>query len=178
MLGRLPYREDLGQHRNALFGFVSNALWFDIGRKRDYLEVNQSALAGNIRLHIPYPKLPGGYFMGANARIAEGVTIIPPVIIGNDCEIEAGATIGPNTVIGDGWKVGKGTTVSNTVAWRHYSHTNIPKLRQIGDDLRIEKCILVGGVIRESMNEKVADTRPDGEIVTTSIDVVPSGPRA
>jgi mannose-1-phosphate guanylyltransferase/phosphomannomutase len=178
MLGGLPYRSELAKYRKALFGFVSSALWFDIGRKRDYLEVNKSALLGKIRMHIPYPQMPGGYFLGANTRIAEGATIIPPVIIGNDCDIATGATIGPNTVIGNGWKVGKGTTVSNTVAWRHYSYTNIPKLREIGDDLTIDKCILVGGVIKESMKEKVADPGPNGEVVTTSLDVVPSGPRA
>jgi len=44
--------------------------------------------------------------------------------------------------------------------------------------LVIDQCILVGGVIKDSMKEKVADIRPDGEVVTTSLDVVPSGPRA
>jgi mannose-1-phosphate guanylyltransferase/phosphomannomutase len=178
MLGKLPYRSELAKHRDALFGFVSNAVWFDIGRKRDYLELNKSALLGHIRLHIPYPKMPGGYYLGANTHIAEGAIIIPPVIIGNDCDIATGATIGPNTVLGNGWKVGSGTTVSNTVAWRHYSYTNIPKDRQIGENLVVDQCILVGGVIKESMKEKVADLGPNGQIVMTGIDTVPNAPRA
>ncbi len=81
-------------------------------------------------------------------------------------------------MIGSGWKVGRGSSVVDTVAWQHYSYTNIPNLRQIGENLAIEKCILVGGVVEESLREKVVDLRADGQVVTTGIDVVPTLPRA
>jgi mannose-1-phosphate guanylyltransferase/phosphomannomutase len=122
--------------------------------------------------------MPGGYYLGVNTRIAENVTIVPPVIIGNDCDIAAGATLGPNTVIGNGWTVGQGSSVVDTIAWQHYGFTNLPDQRQIGAHLAIEKCILVGGVIEESLKEKVVDLKADGNVVATSIDAVPAVPRA
>ena len=50
------------------------------------------------------------------------VTIIPPVIIGNDCIIEPGVTIGPYAVIGDGWRIERDACISNSILWKRYAY--------------------------------------------------------
>ena len=95
--------------------------WFDVGRKRDYLNVNKSFLDGDFELEIAYEKYPWGY-LGTNVAVDfSKVNIIPPVIIGNDCIIAPGTTLGPYAIIGDGWTIERKACIRNSVLWKRYS---------------------------------------------------------
>ncbi|MCP5046659.1 MAG: NDP-sugar synthase, partial [bacterium] len=174
MLGNLPYIRLPGDF--LLWGVRYDGLWFDVGRKRDYLGVNKAFLDDRFQLEIPYHKLPWGY-LGRNVTIDfSNVTIVPPVVIGNDCRIAAGATLGPHAIVGDGWTIEKKCSIRDSVLWKHYSYftddgNEVPAHNRKENDLHlvcsgtsISDCIIVGGRITGDLREKVIDLRQDGEL--------------
>jgi NDP-sugar pyrophosphorylase family protein len=195
LLGQLPYARLPRDY--PLWGVRYDGQWFDVGRKRDYLGINQSILDGHISLDLPYQKYPWGY-LGNNVvmNLAE-VTIIPPVVIGHDCIIENGAVIGPYAVIGDGWTIERDARISRSVLWRRYAFftkngDKIPiRERKLVDrhEVRrgtvIDRCIIIGGTMtpelygpgQSCLAEQTIDVLENGELQMVSIDWVPSGPR-
>ncbi len=188
MLGRLPYitlPEDY-----VIWGVQYDGIWFDVGQKRDYLRVNESLLDGKIDIELPYEKFPWGY-LGANTTVDfSKVTIIPPVVIGNNCVIEPGVRLGPYAVIGDDWTIEKGACIRHSVLWERYSYftedgteisSNDRKLvdrHEIRNNVTVEESIIVGGAIQNDMKEKTVNLLEDGELSVLSIDYVPEGPRS
>jgi len=72
------------------------------------------------------------YFIGRNTQIYNDVTIIGPVIIGENCTIMPGALIRPGTIIGNNCVLGHGCEIKNSVI------QNFAKLQShtfVGDSL-------------------------------------------
>jgi mannose-1-phosphate guanylyltransferase/phosphomannomutase len=173
-----------------LWGIQYDGLWFDVGRKRDYLNVNKSFLDGDFDLEIPYEKLPWGY-LGTNVAIDfSKVTIIPPVIIGNDCIIAPETRIGPYAIIGDGWTIERKACISNSVLWKRYAYfpnkgdqisvneRKVDDMHQVRRGVTIDECIIVGGTIESDLREKTVDVLQDGQIEIIPIDWIPNETRA
>jgi NDP-sugar pyrophosphorylase family protein len=188
MLGKLGYvtlPKDF-----ILWGIQYDGLWFDVGRKRDYLYVNKSFLDGKLQLEIPYEKRPWGYLGTGTTIDLSKVTIIPPVIIGNNCSIAPGTTLGPYAVIGDDWTVESKACIRNSVLWKRYSFfpgngEEIPAEERKAVDLHlvrtgvtIDECIVVGGTIENDLQEKTVNVLQDGRTEILPIDYVPKGKRA
>lgn len=188
MLGRLPHVSLPKDY--LLWGIEYDGLWFDVGQKRDYLRVNEILLDGKIKVSLPFERLPWG-FLGTNSILDfNRVTIVPPVVIGNNCIIEPGTTIGPYAVIGDDWRIEKGACIRNSVLWGRHSFFGENGLEITANDRRlvdrhevrngavVEECIVVGGTIEEDVREKTVEVSKDGQLTTLHIDHVPAGPRA
>ncbi len=173
----------------SLWGIQYDGLWFDVGRKRDYLQVNSSFLDGDFELEIPYEKLPWGY-LGTNVTIDfSQVKIIPPVIIGHDAIIEPGAVLGPYAVIGDGWIVERNASIRSSVLWKRYDYfgetssmsASARKMidrHQVRSGVTVDSSIVVGGTIESDLFEKTVDVLEDGRTEILDLDYLPSGPRA
>ncbi|MFC1476412.1 sugar phosphate nucleotidyltransferase [Fibrobacterota bacterium] len=188
MLGKLPYLnlpKDL-----TLLGIQYDGNWFDVGRKRDYLLVNELLLDGEINIALPYEKLPWGY-LGANVSIDfSQVTLIPPVVIGNNCIIEPGVTLGPYAIIGDDWVIERGACIQHSVLWERYPYfteegyeidINERKLvdrHEVRRNVKVDQCIVASGTIDKNIKEKTVDVLEDGNLSILSIDYIPDSPRA
>ena len=74
--------------------------WIDIGSVKDYWEVSQSVLRGEVGyMDVPGVQVKEGIWIGLNTSIDwQGTSIEGPVYIGSGCKIEAGSTI-----IGPSW---------------------------------------------------------------------------
>ena len=188
MLGKLKYVTLPGDY--LLWGIQYDGKWFDVGRKRDYLSVNRSFLDGEFKMENPYEKLPWGY-MGVDSVVDfSRTTVIPPVVIGNNCTIEPGVTLGPYAVIGDDWTIESGASVRDSVLWKRYGYfldngEEIPaEERQANDGHRVCKgvdingSIVVGGTIESDLQEKTVNVLLNGSTEILSIDHVPDGKRA
>lgn len=188
MLGNLDYVKLPKDF--ILWGIQYDGLWYDVGRKRDYLYVNKSFLDGDFQLEIPYEKYPWGY-LGTNTSVDfSKVTIVPPVVIGNNCIIAPETTLGPYAVIGDNWAIERKASISNSVLWKRYSYfpdkgSEIPVIDRKVDDMHqvrrgvtINECIIVGGTIENDLHEKTVDVAEDGSTEILPIDYVPGGKRA
>jgi NDP-sugar pyrophosphorylase family protein len=185
MKGQVRHLTFLQRYADQLFGFEPGALWFDVGNKRDYLEVNKAVLHRRIPLHLPYHEYPWGW-MGEQVDIdLNQVTIHPPVVIGHGCTILPGAEIGPNVVLGDGWICHRGSRIRDAVLWRRHEYrgpngASVPSLsrvREVRENVRVDTAIVVGGVISRDVTGETVDVLPDGTLDIRSLDWVPTGVR-
>ena len=188
MLNKLPYISLSREY--SLWGIQYDGEWFDVGQKRDYLSVNRRLLDGKLRCNLAYKTMPWGY-LGTNVTIdLSQVTLIAPVVVGNNCTIEPGVTLGPYAVVGDGWIVERGATIRNSVLWEVYSFFDDTGNEISVDDrvmidqhkvqfgVTIEDSIVPGGVIQSDLHKKTVEVMEDGQIRVLPIDYVPEGPRA
>ena len=96
--------------------------WIDIGSVKDYWEVLQSVLMGEVaQLDVPGIQIDDGLWVGLNTSIdwSGGTRIEGPVYIGSGSRIEAGATIIGPTWIGHGSHVCTGAEVVRSVLFEY-----------------------------------------------------------
>lgn len=96
--------------------------WIDIGSVKDYWEVLQSVLMGEVaQLDVPGIQIDDGLWVGLNISIdwSGGTRIEGPVYIGSGSRIEAGATIIGPTWIGHGSHVCAGAEVVRSVLFEY-----------------------------------------------------------
>ena len=185
MFGRVPHLGFLEQHAAHLYGYTPGTVWFDVGNKRDYLGVNRALMTGEIDVQLPYTRYQWGW-MGEQVEIDfNRVTINAPVVIGTGCAVLPGAEVGPHLVLGDGWVVHNNATLSNAVLWPHYDFRPRfgaagagSKVREVRESVRIDSAIIVGGIIREDVQDQTVDVRPDGSLDIRSLDWHPQEDRA
>ncbi len=99
-----------------------NYNWIDIGSVKDYWEVLQSVLMGEVaQLDVPGIQIDDGLWVGLNTSIdwSGGTRIEGPVYIGSGSRIEAGATIVGPTWIGHGSHVCAGAEVVRSVLFEY-----------------------------------------------------------
>lgn len=99
----------------ALYGFVSNDYWLDIGSPAKYLQANRDVLGGQAGLGPPGIERDRGVFVGRTAEIDPSANLVAPVVIGEGSRIGRGSVIGPRTSIGNDVVVGDEATVSGSV---------------------------------------------------------------
>lgn len=89
--------------QGKLFGYVHNALWMDIGKPKDYLEINKT-LIKTIQSH--------------QVKTRHGIKIEEPVAIDRNVSIGNQSIIGPYAIIGKNVKIGKNVRITNSVILR------------------------------------------------------------
>jgi NDP-sugar pyrophosphorylase family protein len=187
LLGQLPYvslPDDF-----VFWGIQYDGMWFDVGQKRDYLRVNELLLDGQLDIPLPYERLPWGY-LGTHTLIDfSRVTIVPPVVIGNNCVVEPGAVLGPYAVIGDDWTIQRDARIERSVLWERYSYFDEEGVEVSADarvlidrhtvrtGVSIRECIVAGGDIEQDLLGKTVDVQVDGRLGILDIDSVSDGPR-
>ncbi|GJI91835.1 mannose-1-phosphate guanyltransferase [Rugamonas sp. R1(2021)] len=95
--------------------------WIDIGSVKDYWEVCQSVLMGEVaHLDVPGIQVEEGLWVGLNTSIDwKGTRIQGPVYIGSGSRIEAGVTIVGPSWIGHGSHVCEGASVVRSVLFEY-----------------------------------------------------------
>lgn len=98
-------------------GYVSDAVWADLGTPERYLAGHRLALDGALR----WPALDAVPDLGDGVRLAEDVDlaadarVVGPVLLGPGVRVRSGATVGPHAVLGEGASVGEGGRVIDSV---------------------------------------------------------------
>ena len=79
-----------------------------------------------------YTKLSEGVLVGENVKIAQGVVIEAPAIIGHGCELRTGAFIRGSVIICDGCVVGNSTELKNCILM---NGVQVPHYNYVGDSI-------------------------------------------
>jgi mannose-1-phosphate guanylyltransferase len=119
--GRLSFERDVfpglvdaGAH---VEGYLSDAVWADLGTPDRYLEGHRLALDGA----LAWPTLQdvgaedGGIRVAPQAEVADGAQLRGPVLVGRGARVAADAVVGPHAVVGAGASVGAGAQVRDSV---------------------------------------------------------------
>ncbi|MBA2332803.1 MAG: NDP-sugar synthase [Actinobacteria bacterium] len=99
----------------SLYGFRLDGYWRDVGTPESYLEAHRDALERNFASELG-DSLGADYtLIAADARVADGVRLVPPLYVGPGATIEAGARVGSLAVIGAGARIDAGAVIESSV---------------------------------------------------------------
>jgi mannose-1-phosphate guanylyltransferase/phosphomannomutase len=98
-----------------MFGFVTDAYWTDVGNIDSYLQAQQDALSGRVRVRLPGFELRPTVWVGEDVEIDPTAVLEGPLLIGDNTHIGPGARIGPSAVIGANAIVGDDAVLTNGV---------------------------------------------------------------
>lgn len=101
----------------ALYAFVTEDYWCDIGNVEQYLQAQFDILEKRSLFSLPGMEIRPGVRVGRNVRIDPSADVVPPVVIGDDCSVGPGAKLGPLVVLGNGVRIGRGASLKRSVIW-------------------------------------------------------------
>jgi mannose-1-phosphate guanylyltransferase/phosphomannomutase len=99
----------------AVFGFVAEGYWEDVGTLDAYIKAHQDVLDGNVDTEIPGFRIADGVWLGEGAEIDPGAKVEGPVVVGENCRVETGARLGEYTVLGNNVVVRADASVQRSV---------------------------------------------------------------
>jgi mannose-1-phosphate guanylyltransferase len=99
----------------ALFGYVSDCYWRDIGTPASYLAANFDVLDGTVRSAAVGQLGTTSLHVSPTARIAAGARVVPPAYVDDDAVLGEEAQVGPMAIVGAGSSVGAGAVVEQAV---------------------------------------------------------------
>jgi mannose-1-phosphate guanylyltransferase len=91
-----------------------DAYWNDIGSVGEFVQGNLDALAGEVGIEPPAPKVSDGIYAGGGSDL-DAVRVTAPVLIGPDARIGEGADLHGPVVVGDGCELGPGAMLRECV---------------------------------------------------------------
>lgn len=121
----------------ALYGYIAEGYWCDIGNLKQYHEAHLAILRNEVKLALPLAESAPGIYVGEDVLIEPGAKIVAPVVIGSGSRIRRGARLEDFSVIGPNCQVEDGATVKRGICW---SNT------YLGPRTQIRGAILCNGV--------------------------------
>ena len=103
---------------DALYSYVTNDYWLDVGRPQQYLQAHRDVLKGLLSLAPSNDSVAaarGSLWLAPGPDVPGNVRT--PAFVGDRVSIDPSATIGPNVVIGDGCEIGAGAVIVDSVLW-------------------------------------------------------------
>jgi mannose-1-phosphate guanylyltransferase/phosphomannomutase len=147
---------DLLQKKEALYGFVGEGYWKDIGTLAEYRQVHEDILSGSIDCDIKGErrgKIGRDIWTGKDCRIHGNVKLTGSVVIGNNVTVEEGADIS-NSVIGDNCYIDSGAKIVKSVIWNNNVIEKEVDIKEAvigtGNKIRWKAYIGVGVVISDN----------------------------
>lgn len=108
-----------------------------------------------------YTEYAPGVFVGAGVKIADGVTILPPAVIGGGTELRPSAFLRGNVLIGECCVIGNSTEVKNAVI---FDGVQIPHFNYVGDSILGYRAHFGAGVITSNVRlDRRTVTVKDGD---------------
>ncbi len=98
----------------AVYGYVAQGYWCDIGDIATYMRAHRDALDGKIRGIRPGA---GGLTIHHDARVEQGAAVVAPCWIEEGAVVREGARVGPYTVVGKNASIGAGASAVRSVLW-------------------------------------------------------------
>lgn len=124
------------EKNEALFGYVAEGYWCDVGSLDSYREAQYDALNGRVSLDFAYQEMSPGIWMGQNVHVELDAKLHPPLLIGDNCRIGIRANIEPGSVIGDNVTVGADADLKRPILWNGVL---------IGEETHLQACTIARG---------------------------------
>ncbi|HYZ92772.1 MAG TPA: NDP-sugar synthase [Actinomycetota bacterium] len=99
----------------ALYGYVSNEYWLDIGTPEKYVKANRDVVEGLVGIDPAGVREGGRVWLGRGVDIDESALVQGPCVVGDGTTIGRGATVGPRSCVGNDCRIGEGATIAESV---------------------------------------------------------------
>jgi mannose-1-phosphate guanylyltransferase/phosphomannomutase len=141
--------------KKALYGYIAEGYWKDIGNHDEYKAVHYDILDGKVKVEIDGKKIKVGgrtIIIGKNVSIGKKIEVDDQVIVGDNVTIKDCAVIS-RSVIGSGSKIDIGAEVLGSVLWNNVTIGTEAQVKEdvIGSSSRIgcRAVVQVGAVISD-----------------------------
>ena len=102
----------------AVYGWVTEAYWRDIGNPRAYREAQSDLLARRVRTSLAPPgEARDGSWLGDGVRVDADARVDAPSLIGPGVAIAAGARVGAHSVLGARCRIEPGAQLDGAILW-------------------------------------------------------------
>jgi mannose-1-phosphate guanylyltransferase/phosphomannomutase len=103
----------------ALFGYIADGYWCDIGNIQAYISTTGDVLEGKVR-HINLGQhIGGGVWTGESVEIAPDAALYGPLYLGNEVKIKGGVVIHGPSVVRDYTIVDNRAQIERSIIWRN-----------------------------------------------------------
>lgn len=107
------------ENKKALFGYVAQGYWLDIGTLDQYRQAHFDLLTKKVQVPISYTEVLPMVWMGEGVTIEKGTKIHGPSFIGEGASIGAGVIIEPYSIIGKCSTILDHTHVQKSIVLAH-----------------------------------------------------------
>ena len=105
--------------REALYGYVADGYWCDIGTLGEYYRANADLLSGRLNLGELGTRIGPDVWADGTVDIAPDAQLIGPIYLGDEVKINRGAIIQGPAVIRDYTVLDNHARVSRSIVWRN-----------------------------------------------------------
>jgi len=103
--------------QSALYGYVAEGYWCDIGNLEQYRQAQLDMLEGRVGFSPPGQSLGEGIWVGPGTQMDPGARIKGPVLVGRNCRIRRDARLSDFAVVGDNCIIEEGASLERAVLW-------------------------------------------------------------
>lgn len=104
----------------AMFGYVAEGYWCDVGTFSEYMRANADMLLGKVKLSQPLgTHIGGNIWVGTDVEIAPSAQLFGPIYLGNEVKIKGDVVIHGPAVIRDYTIVDNFTHIERVIMWRN-----------------------------------------------------------
>ena len=168
----------------ALYGYIADGYWRDIGNLNEYQEAHFDCLEGRVKIDWRSQDA-GSVSVGKDTVLkTEKKNLRGTILIGSNCIVEEDVKI-YNSVIGDGSVIGRGSVLRNSVVWNDVSvgmlaeisssvvgtQCSIGERSTIGENVFVGDTCIIGREARLAQNIKLWPGKvvEDGAVLTRSL---------
>jgi mannose-1-phosphate guanylyltransferase / phosphomannomutase len=159
--------------KDALYGYVADGYWCDVGNIPEFLRANADLLSGNVNLEPIGRHLGDGIWVESDSvEIASNAQLYGPVWLGDSAKVKDGVVVRGPTVIRDDTILDSRSQVDRSVIWRNSYIGERAEIRGaiIGRQCSIKSKVMVfeGTVIGDGT------TIDEGAIVQPNVKIWPN----
>ncbi|MBU0672981.1 MAG: NTP transferase domain-containing protein, partial [Candidatus Margulisbacteria bacterium] len=122
----------------ALYGYVAEGYWKDIGKIEEYARTHYDLLTGRVKVDLKGKKFKkSNIFVGENVQVPASVVLDGVGIIGNNTIIGEHVVL-KNTIIGNGCKIARDSDYREAIVWDGV---------EIGPEVRLERAIVCNDAV-------------------------------
>jgi len=107
------------EERGALFGWVADGYWADVGTFAGFHQTHHDVLDGRAGIEPAGFEVAPGVFLGQRSTVDASAVIEGPCLIGDDVRIGRDARLGPYTVVGHNVRIGEGAELDGAIVFDH-----------------------------------------------------------
>ncbi|HLG72772.1 MAG TPA: mannose-1-phosphate guanyltransferase [Chloroflexota bacterium] len=105
------------EQRGELFGYVAPGYWCDVGNLPEYMRATADILQGRTGLEMPGEEVLPKVWVQAGANFSREAEIVGPVFLGQDARVRSGASVIGPTAIGDYAIIDGHAHVERSIVW-------------------------------------------------------------